>query len=64
MCMDKTADGDKLTVQAYLDNFVTSHKDQCVLDNFIKELNGVFSKGKKKKKSTNSQTATVVLLPV
>ena len=40
-------DDKQLTVQVYVDNLLTLHKDQCVLDNFIRELNGVFSKEKK-----------------
>ena len=30
-----------------MDDLIESHKDQCVLDNFIKVLNGKFGKGKK-----------------
>ena len=44
---NEMVDGKQLTVQAYVDNLVASHKDQCVLDNFIKELNEVFGKEKK-----------------
>ena len=34
-------------VQAHVDDLIDSHKDQCVLDNYIKELNEVFEKEKK-----------------
>lgn len=44
---NKTVDGKKLTVQAHVDDLIALHKDQCVLDNFIRELNGVFGKEKK-----------------
>ena len=44
---NKTVDGEQLAVQVHVDNLICAHKDQCVLDNFIRELNGVFGKEKK-----------------
>ena len=40
-------DGKQLTVQAHIDDLICVCKDQCVLDNFIRELNGVFGIEKK-----------------
>ena len=44
---NKIVDGEQLTVQAHVDDLTLSHKDQCVLDNLIRELNAVFGKEKK-----------------
>ena len=44
-------DGEQLTVQAHVDDLICSHKDQCVLDNLIRELNGVFGREKKLKET-------------
>ena len=44
---NKTVDGEQLTVQEHVDDLLASHKDQCVLDNFIEALNNKFGKGKK-----------------
>ena len=44
--LNKTVDDEQLTVQAHVDDLITSHKDQCMLDNFIRELNQVFGKEK------------------
>ena len=44
---NKTVDGKQLTVQAHIDDLICVCKDQCVLDNFIRELNGVFGIEKK-----------------
>ena len=44
---NKTVDGENLTVQAHVDNLITMHADQRVLDNFIAALNSKFGKEKK-----------------
>ena len=44
---NKTVDGEQLTVQAHVNDLIASHKDQCMLDNFIKALDDKFGNGKK-----------------
>ena len=39
---NKMINGEQLTVQFHVDDLKISHDDQQVLDNFIKQLNGVF----------------------
>ena len=48
---NKTVDGEQLTVQLHVDDIIAYNKDQCVLDNFIRELNNVFGKEKKLEES-------------
>ena len=48
---NKTVNDKQLTVQLHVVEIIAYHKDQCVLDNFILELNHVFGQEKKLEKS-------------
>lgn len=42
---NNTVDDEDVTVQVQVDGLIAGHKDQCILNNYIKEFNGVLGCG-------------------